>query len=452
MMRILTILVFIGCFIFNHAFARTTPNMILLENNNILLYSPQKQKTKTLDSDKKKKPDWINTIKKDYIIVVGSGATLDAAQQNALMKIKENIVKAVAENVSVTTESTTKEEMGTNISNYYQSFEQTTQAQTADISFIKGISLNKAEDSWWEKLQTDNNITFYVYLLYPFSSMELHKLVAAFEKADKELTDQLDNILSRIDTNNVVEDMEGDISTLEKLKPKFLDARKTKTEIGIERLRTRLKSINIVPVTRTLGTIEYELRIGHQPIRTNKKPKVSNPTKCATINGIEPTKTGWLISFDAKYCYNDPNNLIKTEHVFRYAKVSHDFYFDINEGKVEIYMHTPIVIKAEQQDAQNILTGQVTFTITNKYDGAFTIDKIILNYAKASPIIFENINKSFSGKGDHSFTIELPMELNKTRYSSKVVSLVDGFIYYMKENDQKQQTYKLYQNKITTSW
>lgn len=421
-------------------------------NGTYTFANPQKQKTKTVDSDKKKKPEWINTIKKDYLIITGSGSTLDDAQQNAMLKVKESIVRAVAENISITTESSVKEEMGTNISNYYQSFEQTTQAQTADISFIKGISINKAEDSWWEKQQTGQVSIVYFYILYPFSSAELHKLVLAFEKADKEMTDQLNNILNKIDNNNVVEDMETDISTLEKLKPKFFDMRKTQTEVGIEKLKGRVKSINIVPVKRTLGKIEYELKIGQQTVTTNRKPKVNNPTKCATVNGIEPTETGWQITFDAKYCYNDPGNLIKTEHVFKYSKVSHDFYFDINEGKVEIYIHAPIVIKAEQQDATNVKTGQVTFTISNKYDGSFIVSKIILNYAKTTPVIFENINKSFSGKGDHSLILDLPVELNKIQYSSKQAPLVDGFIYYTQENDQKQQTYKLYQNKITTNW
>ncbi|MGI6478312.1 MAG: hypothetical protein ACOX0M_02595 [Salinivirgaceae bacterium] len=419
-------------------------------NASVVKVTDSKQKVKTIDKDKRKKPNWINSIKKDYVIVTGSGATLEASQENALLKVKENIVRSVAENVKVSSEMTTKEEMGTNINNFFQSFEQTTQTQTAEMNFIKGIGLNKAEDYWWEKVQAGNNITFYYYLLYPFSEMELRKLVMAFEKADRELTEQLEEILNRIENVTVVEEMESDITTLTKLKDRFVDQRKTKAEVGIERIKSRIKSINIVPVSSTLGSLEYELRIGQKVVTTNKKPRATNPTKCATVNGIEPSRTGWNLTFDAKYCYDDPKNLIKVEHSFKYGKVTHEFYFDINEGKVEVYMHAPIMISAAESDDTKVLTGKVTFTLSNKFDGTFMVDRIVLNYAKAAPIVFDNIGKTLIGKGDHSIILDLPTELEKAAYSSKTAPLVDGFIYYNVKGEQK--TYKLYQNKVTTTW
>ena len=100
--------------------------------------------------------------------------------------------------------------------------------------------------------------------------MELRKLVMAFEKADRELTEQLEEILNRIENVTVVEEMESDITTLTKLKDRFVDQRKTKAEVGIDRIKSRIKSINIVPVSSTLGSLEYELRIGQKVVTTNK--------------------------------------------------------------------------------------------------------------------------------------------------------------------------------------
>ncbi len=408
------------------------------------------QKTKTLETANKKKPAWINSVQKGYIIVTGSGPTIEASQENALLKVKENIVRSVAENVSVSTEMTTKEQLGTNVSNFFQSYEQTTQTKTAEMDFIKGISINKAEDFWWEKIQSGNSITFYYHLLYPFSETELKKLVMAFEKADRELTDQMNEILARIETSTVVEDMESDIQTLERLAQRFIDHRKTKAEVGIDQLKGRIKSINIVPISRTLGNIEYELRIGQQTVTTNKKPSVQNPTKCATITGIEPIQTGWSISFDAQYCYEDPKNLIRVTHQFRYGKATHDFYFDINEGKVEVFMHAPIIITATEMDETTVKKGTISFTFSNKFGGSFMVDRIVLNYSKGDPIILENVQRRFIGKGDHTAIFELPRELNKETYSSKRAPVVDGFIFYNVQG--KEQTYKLYQHRVTTSW
>lgn len=51
-----------------------------------------------------KKPSWVNGLEKEYIIVVGSGFTIDEAQKSALTLIKENIVLSVADNVKAKSE------------------------------------------------------------------------------------------------------------------------------------------------------------------------------------------------------------------------------------------------------------------------------------------------------------------------------------------------------------
>ncbi len=56
------------------------------------------QKTKVLDKNKKR-PDWVNGIVKDYIIAVGSGENIEAAQDKALLRVKENIITSIAENI-----------------------------------------------------------------------------------------------------------------------------------------------------------------------------------------------------------------------------------------------------------------------------------------------------------------------------------------------------------------
>jgi len=448
------LLITISIFITNNIFGKINENFSTFEVDNSISPEPgPPQKIKVLDSENKKKPNWINTIRKEFIIVTGTGKTLDAAKDNALMEVKKHIARAVAENIQVQTEMTTKEQMTNNVSNFFQEFEQTTKAQTADLSFLKGISLSKAEDSYWEKVEEGNKVVnFHQHLLYPFKNDELKMLVFAFELADKKLTEEMDEVLNRIDKTIVVEDMERDISILEKLIPKFIDNRKARAEVGIEKIKSRIKSITIVATERALGTIEYELRIGNQTVTTSAKPKVIDVSKCTNISGIEPSGKGWKITFDAKLCYDDPNNKLKVEHSFKSAKTSQEFFFNVNEGKVEVFINAPIVMEAAQQDDTTVKSGKVTFTFTNKFDGEYTIDKIILNYKEELPIIFDNIGKTFSGKGNQTLTVDLPMELNKATYSSKKAPLVDGFIYYTNKADNKQIIYKIYQNKVTTSW
>ena len=56
-----------------------------------------------------RKPDWVNGVEKDFVIVSGSGATINDAQNSALMIIKERIVSSVADNVKATSTMKTEE-------------------------------------------------------------------------------------------------------------------------------------------------------------------------------------------------------------------------------------------------------------------------------------------------------------------------------------------------------
>jgi hypothetical protein len=151
-------------------------------------------------------------------------------------------------------------------------------------------------------------------------------------------------------------------------------------------------------------------------------------------------------------CYDDPTNKIRAEHSFKHSRVSQDFFFSVNEGKVDVFINAPIVITATAQDAKTVNAGNVTLTLTNKFDGSFTVNKIILNYKDLPPLIIDNIGKSFSGKSNHTLTVELPGELDKNIYSAKTAPLVDGLLYYTNQADNKQVLYKISQNKVTTSW
>ncbi len=127
------------------------------------------QKTKVLEKSSRKAPEWVNALVKDYIIVVGSGESIESAQSNALLKIKERIITSIAENVQTSSEYYRGEKSVNGVSNFVENFETSTKTKSADISFIKGISLNKVEDFYWEKVSEDGRIRYYYHIKYPFS-------------------------------------------------------------------------------------------------------------------------------------------------------------------------------------------------------------------------------------------------------------------------------------------
>jgi len=56
-----------------------------------------------------KKPDWVNTISKGYIIEMGKGLTADEAKDKAMDKIRESIIRSVAEQITATSSQSTVE-------------------------------------------------------------------------------------------------------------------------------------------------------------------------------------------------------------------------------------------------------------------------------------------------------------------------------------------------------
>jgi hypothetical protein len=409
---------------------------------------------KVVESSERRAPKWINGLEKDYIIIVGTGSDVEKAKEDALIRIKEKIIRSVAENVQFESKMTRKEDMMNNISNYAENYESTTKSQASDVSFVKGIALNKAEEFYWEVLKnkdTDAIIAHY-HVKYPFSEMELKKLVMAFEKMDRELSNQLNGILDDIPNMASVERMEGAIKELTQLEERFFGPRKDQAATGISRIKTRLKSITVHPEINKLGEIVYSLRVGDQIVTASKKPNVFNPGNCATITNVEPTKSGWKIIYDPQYCYEDPNNKITVRHAIRYNNLSHDFHFDINDNKVEVFMHSDILMNAGNVEGDVAKDITMVFNLTSEFDSPFIIERITLKYDRVSPISFDNINKTFSGKGDHELKLTLDKDLSVEEYSSKNTPMVNGLIHYSSKDSGEKFTYKLYKHTVTTNF
>ena len=116
------------------------------------------------------RPKWVNGLEKEYIIVVGTGATIELAQQQALMAIKESIVEAVAVNVKTQTNIRTEELTNRNsVLLFLESFSSNTTSESAKVPFLQGISLAQAEGYYWEKIRSsDKGIRYAYHIRYPF--------------------------------------------------------------------------------------------------------------------------------------------------------------------------------------------------------------------------------------------------------------------------------------------
>lgn len=415
----------------------------------ILGLSSFAQKVKVLEKSDKKAPEWVNAIVKDYIIVAGSGESNEAAQQNALLKVKERIITSIAENIKTSSEYFKGENSVNGINNMIENYEVSTQTKSADIGYVKGISLNLVEGFYWEKVSENDNIRFYYHIKYPFSQEQLHKLIMEFEKADRELTEQLNKIIDSIPNLNTIEGINESIGSLQKLTKSFIDQRKDKVELGLVKLNEMLKSITIYQIQNQLGEIRYCLKIGDKIFSTAKNPIIKS--NCATVTESQNMKTEWIVKYEYSNCYEDPANNVSVSYRFGGVEVKKTFNFDISATKAEVYINDAIILTSLSDDGSNIKSAKCQVMVISKYEAPVVIEKIILEWDGLAPISIENINQNLNKKGNHELNLTINQTMEKAKYSFKNKNTVSGYVYY-KSTTGERFTYRIYNQKITTNW
>ncbi len=407
------------------------------------------QKIKVLEKSARKAPEWVNGIVKDYIIVSASGETAESAQANALLKIKERIISSIAENVQTRSEYYRGEKNVNGVSNFIENYETFTTTKAADIGFIKGISLNKAEEYYWEKVSEDGKIKFYYHIKYPFSEMQLAKLVLDFEMADKQITEEMNSIIDSIPYIHRIEQITEYIRILQNLSRAFIDARKQKAEANIIKLNEMLRSIVISPVEEKLGELRFTLKYQDKTITSAAMPKVTS--NCAKVTDIKSEEEQWIIRYNYSGCYDDPSNNILVSFPAS-SSLKRNFYFDINANKAEIIVKEDIIFTASQTSSDKINDVQASITIYSKYNSPLTIEKITLNWDNYPPVVIEGIHFNVDKKGEHNLTFIIPQPLDKNICSSNTKNILSGSIQFRTVVTGELLTYKMYNQRFKTNW
>jgi len=401
-----------------------------------------------------KQPKWVNSLEKDFIIAVGSGATSQEAQQNALTMVKERIVSSVAENVKAKSELKKEEaNYNNNVSTFLEKFASQTTTESGKVPFLQGISLSKVEEFYWEKLQRkDKSVYFNYHIKYPFPDFELKKLVSDFKMRDAELTKQLEDLIAQSETVESVEQIEKNIGELKVLTDYFMDGRKNQAELGITQYQSLLSSIELVEVESNLGELKYSLRLGTRTINTVKKPITKS--ECARITSTINNQDHWLVKYDYANCYEDPENNILVKYRFGNADVQKKFYFDISANKASIFVNEPFHFTTTAKGESTVDASMLDMIVVSKYDAPFTILKVVIEFKGLTPVVIDGINQSFSGKGNHNLKLSISQAINTSETSSigKSLSFLSGSIYFRSNATGEEKTYRIYNHSYTTDW
>ncbi len=402
-----------------------------------------------------KKPSWVNGLEKEYIIVVGSGISIDEAQKSALMLIKENIVLSVADNVKAKSEVKKEESSYNNsVSTFLEKYSSQVTSESGKVSYLQGISLANANQYYWEKQynKSTKETKFYYHIKYPFSEFEMKKLVSDFRMRDREMTENLSRLEAAVETVTTVEQIENNLEELKSLQDAFIDARKDKVNMVMARYRSLFQSIELAETENNLGTLKFTLRLGDRTISTVKKPTVKS--ECARISGTKNNVSDWEVTYNYENCYEDPENNILVSYRFGNTTVSKKFYFDVAGNKAKIYVSEAVRFTKTEEDTDNILAVGCSLTLVFKYDTPIIIEKVTLEFKGATPVVAGGINQQLSGKGNHELKVNFASQLPKqaTTATGKSNPVLSGTIQYKNSATGESMTYRLYNQKYSTNW
>ena len=146
------------------------------------------QPIKVLDRSASKAPVWLDRTQEEYVITSAIADDLDAARNQCLDNVRTKFIESVAQNVPSNPESRIAQSAGNSgITDFTDQFTSVLKTQSANIPFIRGISVSKIEDSYWEKRmdKETKKVTYLYAIKYPFPRIELKKMTREFEQRDR---------------------------------------------------------------------------------------------------------------------------------------------------------------------------------------------------------------------------------------------------------------------------
>jgi len=290
---------------------------------------------KVLQSSHKRAPQWIGGMEQNYIIVTAEATTLDAAQNKAMIQIREQIISAIATKVHSATNITMHEVAENGQIDSRREMKSELSVTAADIPYLADVSPSHATDYYWVKMQrADKSVVYGYHIKYPFSNMKLRQLVSDYEAAQKAVNDSLQAFASTdFAAYDALDDM---LARHSQLKQFMMSLREDDQRRSIcqtirqnyERMLGSNMHVNVLKSDRE--QTEVALFYGDKQIESNMTPKVKS--NCATAIETKTTGNGNSITYDyTTSCYDDEQNWIEVTYTILGKKISQRCY--INRDK-----------------------------------------------------------------------------------------------------------------------
>ncbi|MGB5989816.1 MAG: hypothetical protein WBG43_08770 [Marinifilaceae bacterium] len=383
-------------------------------------------------------PKWINGLELDYIIVSGSGETINLAQNDAINRVKENIIKSIADNVRSESKLTKEEKNNDEI---FENFTNTISSVSGKIDFLNGLSVNKIDEFYWERIKNKKTKKYHFnyHIKYPFSSMELQALIDEYKFKDSQLTDELSKFTNNISNIKTIEEIKSNVEALRILKKSFIDKRQDIAELTIQKYINLVKNAEIKEIANEMGIFRFSILINGNKVSTSVTPKISS--NCANITSNTKNNNIWTIKYDAKDCFEDETNFININFRFPFTTLKKKVLFNVCDAKFDININTPITFEKRENRYAAIIQ------LNSEHHTGFSVESLILEFKDMKPMHVNNINKRFIKNKVYSLLVFVKIN-EKMLEKIKEADTLNGYITYKSLLTEETKTYRIYKNKF----
>lgn len=380
---------------------------ILIASLALIFFTPVHAEDKVVEKSAKKIPEWLAGAADGFLVVTVEAPSIAEAQRLALDEVTERIIRSVASNVSLE-QSNVASEIVTDgsVSSSSDSYTRTSRIRSANIPFLKGISLSKVTDVYWVKLRDKKTkVERYEYSVkYPYSRMDQRMLQADFEELDAQKQAELDALEHRLDNITSLDDISAGIAGADALAEYFFDSvRAAKVKSIKARYNELYKTIGIISTVTGNGTAECALSVNGQAVRCGLVPTVTS--NCASNINVTPTDGTYRITFNTEDCLPDEENYLTVTFRVRGKRVEHRMSLnrEMSSGKFSVVPEGSVILTADTVSTDNgIITGlNIRLTLNNRGTTDFGVKALELNVpGLVAPIVIDDIDAIYSSRGD----------------------------------------------------
>lgn len=365
---------------------------------------PAAAKVKVVNRSASSEPSWINGTEQQMIIVSSKAPTMEEARQKCLDNIRLQMLDAISQNIEFSSSEISTQYTQNEMIDFRTQFNSELRKQSANIPYIKGVTLAKAIDSYWEERydKSTKERYFVLSVKYAFPKSELDGLVAEFEKRDAEMWQVYKECKAGYDDISEYEQIERAVNALNGIKSYFFDThRRNQVEALQKNYMALYTQINVEVEEQGLGYAEFKFYLGGRQIMLRAVPVMRSQTATELSYSASGNTALLTYAYDAcpKGSYNEimlmwnlPGKRLERNITFTVPRRS-----DSLRAKGDVYITGML-------DEENTISD-ITVSITFQAEGfaPYTVKRLELKVpALKAPLIIDAVDEEVGSDGQYT--------------------------------------------------